>query len=259
VALPVACLLLLTVWLAARPRPVPPPVAVVATIAREVEAPAATPAATADPCAATHSLLRLVADQQQQGKYLLAASNAELGLSQADVCAAHRDQLTRQTVVGRVQALWSESIRPDDRDAQQRAVDVYREAVALADRYDVPTARPSLQVVADRAYQSGQFLLARRALDELFESSPTAADRSLLRRYYAALRNLGVALARASSPSARDEGLALLVAAHLVDERYRLEQGEATRDLVSALGPDRAHWPAPAASPLLSPTARPAA
>jgi hypothetical protein len=73
------------------------------------------------------------------------------------------------------------------------------------------------------------------------------------------MRNLGVGLTGGASAGARDEGLALLVAAHLIDERYRLDQGEATRDLVAALGPDRAHWPAPAATPLLNPADRPAA
>src|SRR5262249_26833425 len=170
---------------------------------------------------------------------------------------AHREQLARQAVLGRLQALWSESIRPDDREAQQRALDLYREAVGLADQYGVATARPSAQVAADRAYQSGQFLLAKRIFDDLLASNPAAADRALLRRYYATMRNLGVALAGGASADARDEGVGLLVAAYLIDERYRLEQGEATRDLIALLGPDRAHWPAPAASPILSPSDRP--
>ena len=163
----------------------------------------------------------------------------------------------RQAVLGRLQALWSESIRPDDREAQQRALELYREAVGLADSYGVSTVRPSAQVAADRAYQSGQFLLAKRILDDLLASNPAAADRALLRRYYATMRNLGVALAGGASADARDEGVGLLVAAYLIDERYRLEQGEATRDLVALLGPDRAHWQAPAASPLLAPSDRP--
>jgi len=240
----------------------PPAEAGPVPVGREIAAPetavAAPLVATPDPCAATRPLLRLIAEQEQQGKYLLAASNAETGLTQPDVCPPDRDQLAQKAVAGRLQALWAESIRPDDRDAQEHAVDVYREAVALADRYAVPAAgRPGLQVVADRAYQGGQFLLAKHAVDQLLETNPASADRPLLRRYYASLRNLGLALSGAASATAKDEGLALLVAADMIDQKYRLEQGEATRDLVTALGPDRAHWPAPAPSPLLAPSDRP--
>ncbi len=211
-------------------------------------------AATPRPaCRSAADWLETITGQERAAQWQVAATNAQTALQAPGLCANDRTILAQKAVADGLEALFAERFAPDDLVAQHQSVARYQGLQRLAQAYNVPF--PSARQVAGRAYQVGQFLLAKRAFEEALEHGEvTTSDQAQVQFYYSTLYNLGAWWAETTSGATRSEGLGLLAAANLIDRRYRVGNGLAWAKLRELLGPDESRWPAPAATPLLDST-----
>jgi len=215
-----------------------------------VQASQATPAPACTPASAW---LETIAIQERAAQWRIAATNAQTALLAPGLCTSDRKVLAEKAVADGLEALFGERFAPEDVAAQQQVVDRYQSLKRLAEEYAVLT--PSARQIADRAYQVGQFLLAKLAFEEALERSEvTTTDQAQVLFYYSTLYNLGVWWAGTASGDARSEGLRLLAAANQIDRRYHIGNGLAWGKLRELLGPDERQWPAPTETPLLDGT-----
>jgi hypothetical protein len=118
---------------------------------------------------------------------------------------------------------------------------IEREADALG---LVPSERLNPLTVFSLAYSAHSWRLARAAFRSAWSRQVVGpADLNDLVRYYADLRNLGLALSSQARANARYEGYLVLATANAIDRRFGLGQGEADSDLIRLLG--TAAWPHP--------------
>lgn len=204
-------------------------------------------------CRSAADWLETITGQERAAQWQVAATNAQTALSAPGLCDRDRKVLAGKAVADGLEALFAQRFAPDDLAAQRQSVDRYQGLQRLAQAYDVPF--PSARQVAGRAYDVGQFLLAKQAFEEALERGEiTMADQAQVQFYYSTLYNLGVWWAETASGATRSEGLRLLAAANQIDRQYRIGNGLAWARLRELVGPDERGWPAPAASPLLDST-----
>lgn len=212
-----------------------------------VQASQATPPPACTPASAW---LETITIQERAAQWQVAATNAQTALSSPGLCPGDRKVLAEKAIADGLEALFGERFAPEDVAAQHAAVERYQSLSRLAQEHAVPI--PSARQVADRAYQVGQFLLAKVAFEEALERGEvTATDQGQVQFYYSTLYNLGTWWAKAAHGATRAEGLGLLAAANAIDRRYQIGNGLAWAKLRELLGPDERQWPRPAASPLL--------
>jgi hypothetical protein len=215
-------------------------------------APTATSVAvTATPsCTSAAAYLDAIVLAEKLSQWEQAASTAALAYQLADLCAADKQALAEKVVAAGVEALFSQKL-PSYADvaAQQQQVETFHQLKHRAAATHV--AFPTDIQVAFRAYQGGQFLLAKIAFEEAFTAGTfTTADHALVQAYCSTVFNLGWHWTAEGSGQTQQDGLALLVTANAIDETYQVGSRAAWGELHRRLGDERT-WPATAPSPLL--------
>jgi hypothetical protein len=201
-------------------------------------------------CAAGQAWLDVLKTNQQQGRWRLAVANAQAALQTPGLCESDRQVLAQTLLAAAGEALFEDPAQPEDVPGQRAAADAYRDLKALAREFGL-SAPPPLQV-ARRAYDSHLFMLTTSALEDALGTGATSTtNRDVLRAYYAARRNLGLAWVERAGAAARDDGLRQLATACALSERYELGSDEACSDLTRLVGP-RNRWPAPLVDPFLA-------
>lgn len=204
-------------------------------------------------CRPAADWLETITGQERAAQWQVAATNAQTALRAPGLCASDRKVLAGKAVADGLEALFAERFAPDDVAAQRQSVDRYQGLKRLAQAYGVPF--PSARQVAGRAYDVGQFLLAKLAFEEALERGEvTTSDQGQVQFYYSTLYNLGAWWAETASGATQTEGFRLLAAANQIDRHYRIGNGLAWARLRELVGPDEGRWPAPAATPLLDGT-----
>ncbi len=204
-------------------------------------------------CRSAADWLETITQQERAAQWQVAATNAQTALSAPGLCDTDRKVLAEKAVADGLEALFAERFAPDDVAAQRQSVDRYQGLQRLAQEHQVRF--PSARQVAGRAYDVGQFLLAKQAFEEALERGEvTTSDQAQVQFYYSTLYNLGAWWAETASGATRSEGLRLLAAANQIDRQYRIGNGLAWARLRELVGPDERQWPAPAATPLLDGT-----
>lgn len=203
-------------------------------------------------CSPAADWVEVITSQEQAGHWRTASGNARSALTKPRLCQSDRAVLVQKVTADGLEALYAEAPHPADAVAQRRLVDEYDSITDFAAQHQVRLA--STHQVAGRAYRVEAFLLAKHVWEQGFQSTEvSSSDRSALRGYANALRNLGRWWAeQGSSPAQREEGFTFLATCAQVVERYALRMGECHDDLTRLVGPDRLRWPSPVASPLLS-------
>jgi hypothetical protein len=138
-----------------------------------VVAPTAAPAATTFACPSIASFLDVIASNEGQARYSLAASTAQTALRTPGLCEADGAVLGQKLVALSREALFEQPPAPEDAPDQQRVATAYADLKALANQYGV-APRP----IAQRAYDDRLFLLATAAYADAFrngDSSPRIA------------------------------------------------------------------------------------
>jgi hypothetical protein len=209
------------------------------------------PLATPPVYVTTTDRLAMVLEQQRQGQYALAAANARTILRQPQLSPHDRVEFARLAVANDLEAIWGQPDPQRDLVAHRQAIEQYRAAEQLAQEQGI--ALPlSRRQAADRAYKSGKFLLAQLLVEEALAAGDlSACERAQLHFYASSIYNSGYWLSRHDDPAVRRDGWALVVAAHRLDERFRLGQGEAGGQLRASFGAETA-WPPAAPIALLT-------
>lgn len=238
--------LLFAVWPGrAQPEAVPP----ITFVSPATPIPPTTVPPTHPSCVEATAELRIVQDHAQRSQWSLAAAAAESALRQRDLCEDDRRALLAQLVAAGLEQIYSEQFQPLDVAAQRALVTRYQALRRRAVDEGIPF--PTDIQVAQRAYQIGQFLLAKTAFDEAIVSrTVTPADQALIQQYVSTLYNLGAWWLQGDD-ELRREGLRMLVASHRLDVTFRVGSGVAGAKLREVLGPDEDHWPAASETPLL--------
>ena len=223
-----------------------------ATPALATAAAGAVVASAAPTCPSTASFLDVISSYERQAKWSLAASTAQTALRTPALCEADRAAIGQKLVMLSREALFEQPPTPEDAPGQRRVVTAYTDLKMLANQYGV--AQPAPLPIAQSAYDNRLFLLATAAYGDALANGDTSADdRSVIRADYAAQYNLGLSWAQRTDPSQRQDGLARLVTACDLNQRYALGSAEACNQLQTLVGP-RTRWPAPAADALLDTT-----
>ena len=186
------------------------------------------------------------------GRYREAVTTAEGALTIAGLRADDRTTLTRYVITSGMKELFTQPFNPTDRAQHQRMVNTYLSLRARSAGAGVAIDTP-LQV-ASTAFASSQFQLARVALEEALEegSFTPEIDRDVTRTYVSTLYGLGKWYTTAEQETPLyEEGLRWLVASERVALKYKTGQSEAAMLLAELVSTDEAHWPSPAAVPLL--------
>ncbi len=222
-------------------------------IAAGVTTATAIPATPTPVCPPITPYIAVITAYEQAGRWGEAATSAEGALSVAGLCDVDRKTLTRYAVSGGLKELYTHVFKPRDTAGQQRMVDRYLSLKQRAQDAGIPIDTP-LQVAAT-AFASSQFQLARVAIEEAVTdgSFKPETDRDITKLYVSTLYGIGKWYTTADkSDLLYTEGLGWLVASDKVAVKYQTGQSEAAM-LLSQLGyPDKATWPQPATSPLLT-------
>ena len=236
----------LLVLLGTRPTTTPAPAAAPPTTA----APAASAPQAAPTCPSVASFLDVIASDERQARWGLAATTAQTALRTPALCESDRSALGQKLVALSREALFEQPPAPEDAPGQRRVVTAYTDLKRLAGQYGVEPPAPL--PIAQTAYDNRLFLLATAAYADAFANADTSADdRAVVRADYAAHYNVGLIWAHRSDAAQREDGLARLATACGIDERYQLGSPEACNQLQTLLGP-RTRWPSPVADPLLT-------
>jgi hypothetical protein len=228
------------------------PTVVATSVAVSIPTRRPTVAPTVSSCRSAANYQDIIDRQSQAADWQAAAATANTALGLPNLCQADKAGLTQQAVVAGLKVLYSEKFNPLDVAAQQQEVDRYLALKAQAHQagVDFPTA---LQVSQD-AYQIGQFLLAKVAVEEAFrmQAYKPEVQRDITRTYVSILFNLGSWYTTAQLGSdVYNRGMTLLAASHQLAVMYRTGQGEAGGKLRQLTGSDERSWPQPAETPLL--------
>lgn len=235
----------------ASPPPPPPAVAVAPTATPLVATPTANPipTPTVDDCPGIDVYLKVITDQETNGKWQQAADNAASALNDPNLCKEDRPILAQKYVTNAMEALYAAPFSPDKAD-QEDSVKRYQSIVRSAARYG--SELPSPLSVAQRAVQGGKFLLGKSAWDDaLQEGSFSTDDISLVDAYADNLTSIGKWWTTEGSPNYQ-EGLACLSAANQITLKYKTGDREAWGILKQLLGNDEKAWPDPIDTPLLN-------
>ncbi len=203
-----------------------------------------TPEPTAEPCHDGAPYLEIVSAQELRAEWAQAYASARSALQTADLCRDDRTELARKAVANGLSANWATPADPASPAIQQAAIDRYRELEGLAGDYELSFPLSARQG-AEQAYEASQFALAVLLIEEAAgEGQVVAADPLQARFAAAAYYNQGYHYAlHGPQEPARDEGLRLLLTAHLIDREQRLGINEAWRLLSQLLGADERLWP----------------
>jgi len=201
------------------------------------------------PYADVSSYLTIITTEERAGQWKIAAINAESAIRQGGFAPADMQSLKEHAIDDKLRALAAETFPAADAGAQQQAVDDYDSDKRLAQEYGQPIE--SLIGVAQDAYSTGHFLLAKTAFeDALARGDISLTDQLQVKFYCSTLYNLGWWYAeRGATSDIRDLGLAYLSASYAIDNRYQVGSGAAWGELTKLLGPQG--WPPPAQTPLL--------
>jgi len=204
---------------------------------------------TPTPYADVSSYLTIVTTEEQAGQWKIAATNAESAISHGGFAPTDLQSLKKHAIDDELRALAAETFPAADVGAQQHAVDDYETDKRLAQQYGQPIE--SLIGVAQEAYSTGHFQLAKTAFeDALARGDISVTDQLQVKFYCSTLYNLGWWYAEHGATSAiRDQGLADLSASYAIDNQYQVGSGAAWGELTKLLGSNV--WPAPAPTPLL--------
>jgi hypothetical protein len=222
-------------------------------IAAVVKTATAIPASPTPVCPPIAPYIAVITAYEQSGRWGEAATSAEGALSVAGLCDIDRKTLTHYAVSSGLKELSTQAFTPRDTAGQQRMVDRY---LALKQRaHDAGVSIDTPLQVAATAFASSQFGLARVAIEEAITdgSFKPETDRDITKLYISTLYGLGKWYTTADkSDPLYTEGLRWLVASDKVAVKYQTGQSEAAM-LLSQLGyPDKATWPQPATTPLLT-------
>jgi hypothetical protein len=214
-----------------------------AVVAPPTPTPACTPATT---------YLDIITHQELTGDWAAAAATAETALGLPQLCSRDRAALTEKAVNAGLHAIYTTTFLPTDLTAHEQIVDRYLALRTRAEQVNVPFPTP-LQV-AQEAYQSGQFALAKVAVEEALERGQYDPDlhREVTRLYISTLYNLGVWYT--SEPANQplvERGARFFVASHCLAVEYQTGQAEAWGKLTELLGKDFSAWPHAEASPVM--------
>jgi hypothetical protein len=207
-------------------------------------------APTATPCPSVTSFLDVIASDERQARWGLAATTAQTALRTPALCQADRAALGQKLVALSREALFEQPPTPDDAPGQRRVVAAYTDLKSLARQYGVQ--QPAPLPIAQSAYDNRLFLLATAAYADAFSNGDTSPDdRAVVRADYAAHYNLGLIWAQRLDATQRQDGLAMLASACRISEQYQLGSGEACSELGTLVGP-RTRWPSPSPDPLIN-------
>lgn len=211
------------------------------------------PTATAPMCTSAQGYLTIIVAQEATGDYPGAASTADSALRITGLCPNDQTALKQKAVSVGISALYTAPFSdPLDIAAQQRLVDRYEMLRSQAEENSI--SRDTDLQIARRAFAISQFLLAKTALDNAYAAGQfhPAVDRDITHLYVSSCYGLGMWYSTATKGSALyHEGLAWLATSHVLSVKYHTGQGEAASKLTELVSPTEAHWPAPAATPLL--------
>jgi hypothetical protein len=207
-------------------------------------------APTATACPSVTSFLDVIAWDERQARWGLAATTAQTALRTPGLCQVDRAALGQKLVALSREALFEQPPTPDDAPGQRRVVAAYTDLKSVARQYGVQPPAPL--PIAQSAYDNRLFLLATAAYADAFSNGDTSPDaRTVVRADYAAHYNLGLIWAQRSDASQRQDGLAMLASACRINEQDQLGSGEACSELGTLVGP-RTRWPSPSPDPLIN-------
>lgn len=203
------------------------------------------------PYADASGYLDAIIGEEKAGKWQIAANTAETAIDRGTFSPADTTSLKQHAIADELHALAAETFPAADANAQQQAVDEYQSVKRRGQAYGEPI--PSFRAVAEDAYNTGHFLLAKVAFeDALARGDISLNDQLQVKFYCSTLFNLGKWYAEHGATSeVRDQGLHYLSASFAIDNQYQIGSGAAWGELTTLLGPDESRWPTPAASPLL--------
>jgi hypothetical protein len=231
------------VMLTGRPNPAPVPAPAPAQAQLEV------PVVAAAPCPSVASFFEVIASDERQARWGLAASTAQTALRTTGLCSADRAVLAQKLVGLSREALFEQPPAPEDAPGQRRVATAYADLKTLATQLAVQPPAPL--PIAQSAYDNRLFLLATVAYaDALTNGDSSAQDRSVVRADYAAQYNLGLVWSQRADATQRQDGLARLATACRISEQNQLGSPEACTALQAQLGA-RTRWPQPLADPLI--------
>lgn len=176
------------------------------------------------------------------------------GLSNPLLCDEDKIALQREVAVAQLEQIFEQKHPPVDSYFQELTVTRYNEWKERVKKMNLPeNTLPGHWVIARRAYETDNFLLAKLVLDEA-SLNGELQNLSLTNVFfvYATLRNLGFWYTRYKGGSDYNQGLQYLAAANELTTGYRVG-GEAHKDLEDLLGSDETKWPVPGDEPLLRP------
>ncbi len=238
---------LIGVLLAGRPGPAPAPA--------PAPAPTAVPvvATATSTCPSVASFLDVIASDERQARWGLAASTAQTALRTAGLCTTDRTVLAQKLVGLSREALFEQPPAPEDAPGQRRVATAYADLKTLATQLAVQPPPPL--PIARNAYDNRLFLLATVAYaDALTNGDSSVEDRDVVRADYTAQYNLGLIWSQRADATQRQDGLARLATACRISERNQLSSPEACNALQATLGP-RTRWPQPLSDPLIDTSA----
>lgn len=220
-------------------------------------APTPVPAATSIATVSASGTPCHQADDQQQRNIALSASQqwdliieeSAAVLRQPGLCSGGQLALQTDRLTAQLELLLARPAPPHDQHRQRAQLQHYEELRSEAEALGV-TLQPVLSV-AQRAYSSGDFLIAVGAFEAAWRSGAlNSQDAELMRAYASSLYNLGYWWTRTVGPAFED-GLAMLATSYALDQRFQIGSGASEELLRELVGPDPAYWPAPLASPAL--------
>jgi hypothetical protein len=195
------------------------------------------------------SFLDVIASDERQARWGLAASTAQTALRTAGLCSSDRAALAQKLVGLSREALFEQPPAPEDAPGQRRVATAYADLKTLATQLAVQPPPPL--PIARSAYDNRLFLLATVAYaDALTNGDSSTEDRDVVRADYAAQYNLGLIWSQRADATQRQDGLARLATACRISERNQLGSPEACTQLQALLGA-RTRWPQPLADPLI--------
>jgi hypothetical protein len=228
------------VVLAGRPNSAPPPT--------QADVPGAATVSTA--CPSVASFFEVIASDERQARWGLAASTAQTALRTAGLCTADRTVLAQKLVGLSREALFEQPPAPEDAPGQRRVATAYADLKTLATQLAVQPPAPL--PIAQSAYDNRLFLLATVAYaDALTNGDSSAQDRTVVRADYAAQYNLGLVWSQRADATQRQDGLTRLATACRISEQHQLGSPEACSALQAQLGA-RTRWPQPLPDPLIN-------
>lgn len=206
-------------------------------------------AVVASGCPSVASFLEVIASDERQARWGLAASTAQTALRTQGLCEQDRTALAQKLVALSREALFEQPPSPEDAPGQRRAATAYADLKTLASQYGVQSPAPL--PIAQSADANRLFLLAIAAYADAFRNGDSSTeDRAVVRADYAAQYNLGQIWAQRTDVAQRQEGLARLATACRIAERNELGSVEACKALQIQVG-SRTRWPSPLPDPLI--------